>query len=554
MKLWLIQPPIQDFYDTDIRLQPIGLAYLKAALLKAFTDVEVTIKDYHQGWGRKTVPIPKELAYLKEYYAVADKSPFSTFSQYYHFGAPFETIAEELAAGGPDLVGIASLFSPYYREALACAKMVKETLGVPVLMGGSHVSAMPEQILQSPHVDFIIRGEGERAIVQFLRAFRTDKNYRSVVNLGYKKEGRLILNPIEENDPIDELALPDLSDFEPRDYLFENRPVSFIITSRSCPHRCTFCSVHKTFGFQYRRRSVKNVLTEINLRTQQGIRVIDFEDDNLTFYKDEMKELCREIIRNYPPGALQFVAMNGISYLSLDAELLKLMKQAGFTHLNLALVSSDVTVRETTKRPHTLVKYLDVVKEGHALGFNIVSYQILGLPSETLDSMIQTLLFAAQLPVLLGASLFYLTPNSPIARNFPPPTDEEVFKSRLTAMAIETEHAKREDLYTLFITTRIINFIKGFPCGNVDLFEALEQAKQIDRRHEIGAELLLKLFSEKCLYTFTRNGLVPNRKFKIDLFFNVWGQLDVISTQSGSHINHGDDASNPKPTRSETKR
>ena len=73
-------------------------------------------------------------------------------------------------------------------------------------------------------------------------------------------------------------------------------------------------------------------------------------------------------------------------------------------------------MRETTKRPHTLEAYVKVVNKAHALGFNIVSYQILGLPNESLDSMIQTLAFNARLPVLLGASPFYQTPNSPIAR------------------------------------------------------------------------------------------------------------------------------------------
>ena len=99
--------------------------------------------------------------------------------------------------------------------------------------------------------------------------------------------------------------------------------------------------------------------------------------------------------------------MNGISYLSLDDELLELMYRAGFSHLNLALVSSDKTVRETTKRPHTLEAYIKVVNKAYQLGFKIVSYQILGLPNESLDSMIQTLAFNARLPVLLGASPFY---------------------------------------------------------------------------------------------------------------------------------------------------
>src|SRR5689334_14615662 len=83
MLVLLIQPPIQDFYDTDIRLQPIGLAYLKSAVGKFLPDVQVIVRDYHAGCGRRTVRIPGELQYLTEYYAAADKSPFSTFHRYY---------------------------------------------------------------------------------------------------------------------------------------------------------------------------------------------------------------------------------------------------------------------------------------------------------------------------------------------------------------------------------------------------------------------------------------------------------------------------------------
>jgi hypothetical protein len=60
MKVLLVQPPVQDFYDTDVRLQPIGLCYLKAAVNKHLPEVEVIIKDFHAGCGRKTVKIPQE--------------------------------------------------------------------------------------------------------------------------------------------------------------------------------------------------------------------------------------------------------------------------------------------------------------------------------------------------------------------------------------------------------------------------------------------------------------------------------------------------------------
>src|ERR671924_1309302 len=198
MRVLLIQPPVRDFYDTDVRLQPIGLCYLKAVAKKYLHDVQVIVKDYHGGCGRSTVAVPKELQYLNAYYPAADKSPFSAFHQYYHFGKPFDQIEAEIADIQPDIVGISSLFTPYYREALEVAARVKRRLNVPVLMGGSHASAMPASLLASPYVDYVIRGEGEKPFVEFLRFLRGQRTVNEVPNLAYKKDGEIYFNPMAD--------------------------------------------------------------------------------------------------------------------------------------------------------------------------------------------------------------------------------------------------------------------------------------------------------------------------------------------------------------------
>lgn len=546
MKVLLIQPPVQDFYDTDIRLQPIGLCYLKATVKKHLPDVKVVIKDYHGGCGRRTVAIPQELAYLTEYYPVADKSPFSTFQQYYHFGKSFDDIEAEIAELQPDVVGISSLFTPYFREALEVAARVKKRTGAVVVMGGSHASAVPESLLASPNVDYVIRGEGERAFVEFLRHLKGEQAIDRVPNLAYKSCGEIIVNPMGDNFPIDEIPFPDLSDLRSSNYELAGKPMTFMITSRSCPHKCSFCSVHTTFGTDYRRRSPESVLEEIARRYRQGFRVIDFEDDNLTYYKSTFKELCRQLIDRFPKREMEFVAMNGISYLSLDDELLELMHQAGFSHLNLALVSSDKTVRETTKRPHTLEAYLKVVRKAHALGFKIVSYQILGLPNETLDSMIQTLAFNARLPVLLGASPFYRTPDAPIARGLSL-TEEDFVKARLTALAIETDHFTRDDIYTLLITTRIINFLKGLPIAQATPLAEIMGRSWPDIKTRIGLDLLRLILRTGDLYGWTNRGMVKNRRFRTELFLSVLSAAKSIAAQNGQDIALGATPSLPAP-------
>jgi radical SAM superfamily enzyme YgiQ (UPF0313 family) len=542
MRVLLIQPPVRDFYDTDVRLQPIGLCYLKAAVRLHLPDIDISIRDYHGGAGRQTTAIPKELRYLAEFYAADDRSPFSAFHRFYHFGWSFDDMERDVADINPDVVGISALFTPYFREVLETAARVKRGSHALVVVGGSHASAAPGSLLSSPDVDYVIRGEGEKPLVLFLDRLQRGRCVEDLPNLAYRRGGGVICNPVEETYPLDELPFPDLCDLPPDAYTLAGKPLTFMITSRSCPHKCSFCSVHTTFGTQYRRRSIENVLAEIELRYEQGYRVIDLEDDNLTYYKSAFKELCRRLIARFPDRAMEFVAMNGISYLSLDEELLELMYRAGFSQLNLALVSSDKTVRETTKRPHTLAAYLKVVSAAYRLGFKIISYQILGLPNESLDSMAQTLAFNARLPVLLGASPFYRTPDAPIARGVTL-SEEDYVRARLTALALETDHFTRRDIYTLFVTTRILNFLKGLAlASDMSLAEALAQTFP-DRRTRIGLELLRLLIATGRLHFATRSELVENKNFCLELFRNVISSAQTVACQNGRLIDVSEAAS-----------
>lgn len=539
LKILVLQPPVQDLYDTVIRLQPIGLCYLKAAIQKHLPEFQVLVKDYHQGFGRRSIPLPKELVYLRDYYAYPDKSPFSTFYHYYHFGASFEKIAEDVSREQPDLVGISSLFSAYAREVIRCAEAIKARLDVPVIVGGSHVSADPASMLRHDCVDFVIRGEGERPLVEFLRAWQQGEAYEQVPNLGFKRRGEIVLNPIEANYSIDELPLADFSDLPPERYRFEQRPLCFLISSRGCPFSCAFCSVHLTFGKSYRRRSNDSIFQELRQRYHEGYRVFDFEDDNLSVDMAAMKELCQRISDEFPAGELQLLAMNGLSYQQLDRDLLQVMKTAGFSHLNLSLVSADRHTRERSRRPHSLEQYLTIVEEGARLGFQIVSYQILGLPEESLDTMIDTLVLNTQLPVLLGASIFYVTPHMPIIRQFPELSGLDAFvSSRLTAMAIETAQVSRDELFTLFVTARILNFLKGLDVAenSCSLTEVLECAKQAGGRAALGAEILQKLFATRRLFAVVGKDLKPLPRFQADLFFRIWKRLQSICTQQGKLI------------------
>jgi len=538
-KLLLIQPPIEDFYDTDIRLQPIGLCYLKATVLRELPQFAVRILDCHHGHGRKTITLPKDLAYLRQYYAVHDRGPFSSFYHYYRFGASYERIGEMVAAEAPDVVGISSLFSPYYREVLRTAEAVRAHSRAPILVGGSHVGCAPETLLGEGAVDFLIVGEGERPLVEFLKAWLAGgSDYSGVPNLMFRSANGIVTTAAWENYPIDELPEPEMSDLPPQRYLYEQIPVCMIVTSRGCPHRCAFCSVHRTFGRKYRMRSPLKVVEEMQERYRQGYRIFDFEDDNLSFDKDRFRELCLLIIKRFPRRDIELLAMNGVSHLSLDKDILQHMRRAGFSRLNLALVSADRRVLRAVQRPHRVEQFEETVSAAHALGFQILSHQILGLPGESLHSMVGTLAFLAALPVLIGVSIFYCTPGSPISSQFPAVREIDIFRSRSTAMAVETEQCGRKGLYTLFVTARILNFLKGQSFGGETIpFGSLaKDLAELPGRQGIGGRLLLRMLAERRLLAATSRGFEPLPSFDYGLFERVWEKIDVLVTQSGGRI------------------
>src|SRR3989304_5141827 len=105
MKILLVQPPIRDFYRTSIRTQPLGLAYLGAALKSHGHEVEILDC---QTKGKRSIALPPELSYLRDFYPFDDRSPFKLYTGYYHFGMEWDGIRGTIENSRADVFGISS--------------------------------------------------------------------------------------------------------------------------------------------------------------------------------------------------------------------------------------------------------------------------------------------------------------------------------------------------------------------------------------------------------------------------------------------------------------
>lgn len=140
MKVLLVQPPIEDFFTTPIRLYPLGLLYAAATLQKL--DSKVDILDCLAPTKKRQLPLPKDFSYLEQHF----KNDPLLFKGYYRFGLTDEQIVERVLAAQPDMIGISSQFTAYFQSVKKLAELLKIHLDAPIFIGGNHATAFGEKI------------------------------------------------------------------------------------------------------------------------------------------------------------------------------------------------------------------------------------------------------------------------------------------------------------------------------------------------------------------------------------------------------------------------
>lgn len=503
IKILLINPPIEDFYQTKLRQQPLGLRYIQSALENA--DYETQFIDCLDSNQKRAIPLPAQFHYLKKYYPLDDLSPFKLFTHYRHFGLSFEQLENQLRAiDTPDFIGISVNFTPYFDMALETARLCKFIFPeTPVIAGGHHATAEPASVLESIFFDYVVLGEGEQVILKLIDTLVTEKKdeLEKIEGLAFRTNHGIHISQSKTFiQNLDTIPSPPL-----------DNSVGMIITSRGCPKNCNFCSISKVMGKKVRFRSVTSVLREMEQGVEKGITRFDFEDDNLTINQDRAKEFFRQIIQQFGQGTLKLSALNGILADTLDEELVQLMRRAGFEWLNIPMVSGSAKMHERIDRFQSRHKFMDVISWGKKYGLKMVAYIILGLPEDKPDQMLEDIIYLAYLPVLIGPSMFYPPPGSVsfqncVEQNYISGKKFTLYRS--TALPVETANFSRTDIVTLFRLVRAINYIKQIFEESPEIQDSMDTylarhrqtadelvfTKKLDR-NEIGGILLDQLLN-----------------------------------------------------------
>ncbi|MHA1311700.1 MAG: B12-binding domain-containing radical SAM protein [Candidatus Helarchaeota archaeon] len=210
---------------------------------------------------------------------------------------------EKLKEISPDVYGIS--FSSLVREKIYnFVKYVRKSFpNIPIIAGGAHPSADPEEVLQRSDIDICVIGEGEVTTYELIEHFKNNKSDISKIpGIAFKKNNQIIRTVprplIKDIDTIPMLAW-DFINFN--NYygltLNKKRPNTYIVASRGCPYHCTFCSdpVWKANKPWVRLRSPKNIAEEIKYLYNRGIREIYIRSSEFNVSVKWAVNICKEI-------------------------------------------------------------------------------------------------------------------------------------------------------------------------------------------------------------------------------------------------------------------
>jgi len=311
----------------------------------------------------------------------------------------YEEIGEEILKRNPDIVSISAL-TPTIGVALDSADKIKQVKpDTIVVLGGYHPTFEYKSVLEEESVDVVVRGEGEYTLLELVRTIENNGDLFNVEGLAFHDEndGSLIVTPdrpIIEN--LDELPFPAFHLFPMEKYRILNitTNVATIITTRGCPMQCSFCSSAALHGHKLRRRSVENVVNEIEMRLmEQNIDTIAFMDDTFTLNKRFVKEFCSEIKKR----DLKFWWGCTSRVDTLDRDLLQTMKAAGCITIFIGVESADQQMLEKMNKNITVSKTENAFKLAREVGIRSIASCVIGMPEDTIKSMKQTIKFVKKL-------------------------------------------------------------------------------------------------------------------------------------------------------------
>jgi len=324
----------------------------------------------------------------------------------------------------PDLIGFTAIATEYYFIA-KIAKLIKSLFpSIYLLIGGVHISLNPEKGIKDVF-DAICIGEGEYPTLELVKQLENGKKPTKISNLWIKNDQQ-----IEKNATRDFIRDMDNLPFHDRQmwqkWIRYPNTRHTILLGRGCPFNCTYCSNHAlkklSSGKYVRFRSVKSIIDELRnlINTYQNVKDVYFEVETIGANLEYGITLCSELekFNNKLPKKISFGINLRIIPKRNFEPLFLAMKKANFKFINIGIESGSKRIRkEILKRDYSNNDIIKNIRIAKLYGLNISTYNLIGLPEETLEDIKKTIDINRRcMPNNLQVSIFFPYPGTDLYR------------------------------------------------------------------------------------------------------------------------------------------
>ncbi len=349
------------------------------------------------------------------------------------YGLPVHQIVAKAQAMNPDVIGISILFSNRINVAYHIARSLKKVLPhVKIVFGGQHPTAMPLDVMKNNVVDFVLTGEVDRSMPQFMDALNGLISLEKIRGVFYRNPAGEICDTMQQisaarvgngwkyyglkqapvPNKLDDLPYPAWHLFPMETYWNSNVRVgggdimrqrfAVMMSSRGCPHSCNFCTSPLLSGFKaYRQRSNESVIKEIkHLIDMYGVQEIQFLDDNFFVGAPRVKRLCKMLRDEFGEDDIIFSVPAGTDINAIDEETIDLMAEANFHKVVLAIEAGDPDVQKrSVGKVVKLDRVAHLVEYIRGRNMTVHSLFMIGFPDETAHQIQKTVDLALSLNV-----------------------------------------------------------------------------------------------------------------------------------------------------------
>jgi len=319
----------------------------------------------------------------------------------FHTRQDTDLLAEEVLAFKPDVVGFQPFIDTIETIIELSLELKKREKDITIILGGHFATFNSREILAEGPFDFIIKGEGEEALVDVMSAVQAKTAIQNLPGLIYTDKGKVVETP-------DRPAISDLDTlpFPARDYLEkqstpDRQITARIITSRGCLRHCSYCSVstfYKKLGQKrWRGRTVENIVDEIEqLHNVYGVTFFNINDSSFEdpdpYQKERLKKFCREIIKRGLEISLK-VNFRPESFTERDRDTIKLLKHAGVDIVFLGAESGSSVELKRFRRSPDVEKIIESIRLFEAENIFIIIGFIMFTPYTTFEDLFENLKF-----------------------------------------------------------------------------------------------------------------------------------------------------------------